>query len=395
MKNFLGHRLLFLYLAVFITIVGFGMVFPLLPFYAQRFGATPVQLGFLAASFSIAQFLAAPIVGRLSDRYGRKPVLTIALLGTSASFFAFGFAPSLVWLFVSRAIHGAFSSGVFPIASAYIGDSTAKKERVAYMSKLTATLALGFIVGPAVAGMLAPIFPALPFLIAGLLALCNALFIFVFLRESLTKKAETFVLKEGLVNIGAIIRAFRGEFGTLFFLLFAWAFALSNLQVAIPLFVEEAFSFHEQQTGFIFAWIGTVAATIQWFFLSSITRKLGELPTMALGTVGMAIGQALISYAPAPAFLFIFISISTVGSALLRPTANAFLSERTKEGQGTTMGFAFSFESLGRVAGPLAAGVFIATWGIHSQFLLSAAILAIALLFLVKPLLVERLAQSG
>ena len=394
MKRVLGHRLLFLYLAVFITIIGFGMVFPLLPFYAQRFGATPVQLGLLAASFSFAQFLAAPVVGRLSDRYGRKPILTIALLGTSASFFAFGLAPSLIWLFVSRAIHGVFSSGVFPIASAYIGDSTIKKERVAYMSKLTATFALGFIVGPAVAGMLASIFPALPFLIAGLLAFCNALFIFVSLKESLTKKAEKFVLKEGLVNIGAIVRAFRGEFGMLFFLLFAWAFALSNLQVAVPLFVEEAFSFHEQQTGFIFAWIGTVAAAIQWFFLSSITKKIGELPTIALDAIGMALGQALISYAPAPALFFLFISISTVGSALLRPTVNAFLSERTKEGQGTTMGFAFSFESLGRVAGPLAAGVFIATWGIHSQFLLSAVVLLIGCLFLAKPLLVERIVQS-
>ncbi len=389
MKNFLGHRLLFLYLAVFITIVGFGMVFPLLPFYAQRFGATPLQLGLLAASFSITQFLAAPIVGRLSDRFGRKPIMTISLLGTAGSFFAFGFAPSLPWLFVSRAIHGAFSSGVFPIASAYIGDSTSKEERVVYMSKLTATLALGFIVGPAVAGLLASIFPALPFLIAGLLALCNALFIFVFLRESLTKKAEKFVLKEGLVNVGAIVRAFRGEFGMFFFLLFAWAFALSNLQVAFPLFAEEAFSFHEQQVGFVFAWIGTVGAIMQWFILPFVARRIGKIPTIAIGSASMALGQALIPLAPVPAFLFIFVSISALGSSFLRPTINTLLSERTKEGQGTTMGFAFSFESLGRVVGPLAGGIFITEWGIPSQFFLAAVVLLAGFLLLIKSALLE------
>lgn len=390
MKSFLSHRLLFLYLAAFITIVGYGMIFPLLPFYAQHFGATPLQLGFLAASFSIAQFLMAPVVGRISDRYGRKPVLITALLGTGGSFFAFGFAPSLFWLFVARAAHGAFSSGVFPIASAYIGDSTSKEERVVYISRLTATFALGFIVGPAVSGLLAGVSPAFPFFMAGLLALFNAAFIFFFLKESLTRKAENLVLKEGLVNVKAILHGFRGEFGTLFFMLFAWAFAIANLEVGFPLFAEQNLSLHEQQIGVVFAWIGTVAAFVQWVFLPMVTKRIGEIQTIIVGGISMAIGQALISYAPTMSVLFFFVSISTLGSALLRPTVNALLSERTKEGQGTTLGLAFSFESLGRVVGPLLGGFVINALGIQSQFLLGAGLLLSGALFFTKALLVER-----
>lgn len=368
------------------------MVFPLLPFYAQHFGATPLQLGFLAASFSITQFLVSPIVGRISDRYGRKPVLVVALLGTAGSFVAFGLAPSLFWLFIARAVHGLFSSGVFPIAAAYIGDSTSKEERVTYMSRLTATFALGFIVGPAASGLLAGFAPAFPFVAAGILAFLNATFIFFFLRESLTAKAEKLVLKEGLVNVKAILHGFRGEFGTLFFMLFAWAFALANLEVGFPLFAEQQLSFHEQQIGVVFAWMGSVAAFVQWVFLPFIVKKFGEFRTIIAGGLGMAAGQALISYAPNLGILFLFVSVSTLGSALMRPTVNALLSKGTREGQGTTMGLAFSFESLGRVIGPLVGGFLINAAGIHSQFLLGALFLIGSSLFFAKSVLVTKTA---
>lgn len=360
------------------------MVFPLLPLYAQRYGASPVQLGFLAASFSFTQFFAAPIVGRLSDRFGRKPILFIALLGTAVSFIIFGAASSLKWLFFSRALHGIFSAGVYPIAVAYVGDSTSKEQRIVYVSRLTAIFSLGFIVGPAVAGFLSGISHSLPFFVAGGLALLNAIFILFFVPESLKEKAERFVIREGLLNIKAMAHAFRGNFGTLFFLLFAWGFALSNLQVAFPLFASEQFSFDEIHIGLLFTSMGVTAALTQWIFLPRMARKMGELTTVALGVFIMALGQGLISFAPFPAILFLFVSISTLGSALYRPTINALLSEQTKEGQGTTMGLAFSFESLGRVVGPLSAGVLISVAGLHSQFLLAASVLFLGLFFFIR-----------
>lgn len=368
-------QLFFLYLASFITLAGFSMVFPLLPFYAQYFGATSTQIGLLAASFSISQFLSAPLIGRISDRFGRKPVLAISLAGSSLSFLIFGLAPSLAWLFIARTMHGIFSAGAFPIAAAYIGDITTKENRTKYMARLTAVQSLGFIVGPATSGLLSGIEITLPFFLASAVSLINALFIIFLLKESLAKKTEKLLIKKGVVNIKAIFANLKGEFGSLFLLLSAWAFAISNLQVAFPLFAEEKFSFTGVQNGFVFALMGTLGAIIQWIFLPKAVKIMGEHKTAAMGAMIMAAGQFLIPNAWSVAFLIPFILTSTLGGSLLRPTLNAILSKEAKEGQGTTMGIAFSFESLGRVMGPLAAALLLATLGTQSQFILTSLIL--------------------
>ena len=377
-------QLLFLYLAAFVSIIGFSMVFPLLPFYAQRYGATPTHLGLLAASFSISQFFVSPIVGRISDRFGRKPILAVSLAGTAFSFFIFGKAQSLAWLFIARILHGIFSSGAFPIAAAYIGDITSKEERVKYMGRLTGTFSLGFIVGPAAAAFLSGKSFTLPFFAASFVALINSLFILFFLPESLTNKAEKLNIKEGLMNIKAMFSVFRGELGVLFFLLFSWAFAISNYQVAFPLLAQEKFSFTGIQIALVFAFVGFVAAFVQWVLLPRVVRVISEFLTLAIGVFGMAAGQFLISLSPQAISLVVFSSISTCGSGFLRPTANAIISKKTKEGQGTTMGLAFSFESLGRVIGPLIAGVLISFFGARSQFILTSFVFLIGLLLLIK-----------
>lgn len=378
--------LFLLYLAVFVAISGFGMVLPLLPLYAQSLGATTGEIGLLAASFSLGQFFAAPIIGRISDRFGRKPVLAAALLGLSVSFLIFGLARSLPWLFFSRFLNGIFSSGAFPIASAYIGDTTRKEERVKYMGRLTATLSLGFIVGPAFAGFLSAYSVTLPFLVASAVAFVNSIFIFLFLPESLTKKAEKLVIREGFINLRVFASSLKGEFGIFFFLLFAWAFAISNFQVALPLFAEEKFAYSGTQIAWIFTVSGSVGAFIQFFVLPKVVKIVGKHPTVAIGTIIMAGGQFLISWATGTVFLFLFTSISTLGGSFLRPTINALLSEETREGQGTTMGLAFSFESLGRIGGPLLAGVLISAWGTQSQFIATAIVLAFGFLLMLKEL---------
>ncbi|MBI2450469.1 MAG: MFS transporter [Candidatus Nealsonbacteria bacterium] len=377
-------QLFFLYLASFITLAGFSMVFPLLPFYAQTFGATNAQIGLLAASFSIAQFISAPIIGRLSDRFGRKPILAISLAGSAVSFLIFGLSPSLAWLFLARTMHGIFSAGAFPIAAAYIGDVTSKENRVKYMGRLTATQSLGFIVGPAASGLLSGVSINLPFFAASAVSLINSLFIIFWLSESLTKKTEKLAIKEGLINLKAVVNGLRGEFGTLFFLLSGWAFAISNMQVAFPLFAEEKFAFTGVQNGFVFAFMGTLGAIVQWVLLPKAVKIIGEHKTAAIGVFIMAAGQFLIPTAPSVIFLTAFILTSSLGGSLFRPTINAILSKEAKEGQGATMGMAFSFESLGRVMGPLAAAILLTTLGIQSQFVLTSSILIIGVLLFLK-----------
>lgn len=369
-----------LYLAVFINIVGFGMVIPLLPFYAQSFGASNTQIGLLAASFSITQFLAAPFFGRISDRIGRKPILAISLFGSALSFLFFGLAQSLSWLFILRAIHGAFSAGAFPIASAYIGDTTSRQERTKYMSKLAAIFALGFVFGPVFSGILSGNNLTLPFFVASIVSAANAIFIWLFLPESLTKKEKGIVLREGLVNIGAMVNAFRGDFRIFFLLLFSWAFALSNLQLAFPLFSEEHFNFTASDNGYFFAFIGLVAALVQWVILPKISRFFIDTKVIAIGILFAAIGQFLVPWAKTIFGLYMVTAIYIFGSSMLRPLISSILSKETKEGQGTTMGLAFSFESLGRIAGPLLGGLLIGILDVRSQFVLSAVIFLISLI---------------
>lgn len=373
-------QLFLLYGAVFLAILGFGMIFPLLPFYAESFGATAFQLGLLAASFSITQFLTSPFIGRLSDRFGRKPILVFALVCTSISFALFGFAQSLAWLFAARILYGVASAGVFPIAVAYIGDITLKEDRVKYVSRLTSMFSLGFLAGPAAGGILASISPSTPFFIAALLTALNAFLMIMLLKESLSVKAEKSVLKEGLLNITRIVGGFRSEFILFFMLLFGWAFAISNMEIAFPLLSQQKFSFSETQIGFVFAGVGTLTTLVQWFLIPFMVKKFKERPTILLGSFLMVLGQTLVGFAWQAGVMLLFLGTSFLGSSLLRPTVQGVLSEETKEGQGTTLGLAFSFESLGRTAGPLIAGVVISLFGLQSQFKVTGFILFLIML---------------
>ena len=176
--------LFFLYLTVFINMVGFGMVFPLLPFYARNFNATPLEIGFLAASFSIVQFLTSPILGRISDRFGRKPVLVYGLRACTASMVIMGLAQSLTVLFIARSLHGAVSAAILPTGRAYIADVTKPQERVAGMGRVGAAFALGFLFGPAFGSFLVGFGGIhMPFFAAAAVSAFNAIFVFLFLPE--------------------------------------------------------------------------------------------------------------------------------------------------------------------------------------------------------------------
>lgn len=364
----MGKHFFWLYLTVFVNIVGFGMVFPLLPLFAQTFHATPWDIGLMAASFSLAQFIAAPFFGRLSDRFGRKPILAISIIGSAIAFLIMTVADNLTVIFASRIIHGAATAANFPIAQAYIADITPKEKRAEYMGKVSAFFSMGFIFGPAFGGFLGNFGFSLAFLSAGILTLLNLAIVLVFLPESITKKAERFVLREGLLNFKAIYHGLRGDFGVLFYLLFSWSFYISNFQVAIPLLTEAKFSMGPLENGLFFSITGFASTVAQWFLLPVVLRRIGEMKTILLGISLMILGQLFAPLMASVVIFYIFFVISVVGSGLKRPTVNAILSKGTKEGQGTTMGLAFSFESLGRIFGPVIAGLTIVRFGYNFPF---------------------------
>ncbi|MDO8573866.1 MAG: MFS transporter [Candidatus Daviesbacteria bacterium] len=376
--------LFFIYLTIFINIVGFGMVFPLLPFYAEHFNASGTTIGLLASSFAIAQFILSPIWGRLSDRYGRKPIIAIALLGLGLSFLLFGLANSLFWLFVARILQGSFSAASMPVAQAYVADVTSKDERIRGMGNLGASLAAGFIFGPGIGGMLSTISLSFPFFVASAVALVNFFSVLFFLPESLSKKSETLAIKEGFFNIKHMYRSLKGEMGSFFILTFLWSFALTNNEVSVPLFGSQMLGISVWTIGLFFSTQGVLAALMQSVLIYKITRFFGEHKTVVLGLSIMALGLFLVPFAKIPLFLLIFMVLMTLGSSMTRPTLASLVSKETKEGQGITMGIFSSFESLGRVFGPILGGWLFSSFGFHSPFTISAMLIFVTLIFVVQ-----------
>ncbi|MBI4096743.1 MAG: MFS transporter [Candidatus Levybacteria bacterium] len=373
-----------LYLTVFVNIIGFGMIFPILPLFAEKYQASSLQIGFIAATFSLGQFLFSPFFGRLSDRFGRKPIILSSMVISGVSYLMLFEADSLPLIFLARFLSGVSSAANFPVASSYIADITTRENRTKYMGKVSGVFSLGFVVGPVFGGLLGNGGFSSAFLAAAILSFANLLLAFFFLPESISQKAEKFVLKEGLLNVKAIYNGMRGDFSLLFLLLSLWAFYISNFQVAIPLFAQDKFNFGALQNGFFFSLTGIVAAITQWFLLPYIVKRVGEIKTIFAGILFMAIGQILAPLSANVMVFYLFFVISIFGSGLNRPSINALLSKGTREGQGTTMGLAFSFESIGRFVGPLAAGAVMGSLGLAFPFWITAALLLIGLFFFWK-----------
>lgn len=375
--------LFFIYFATFVNIIGFGMVFPLLPFYAREFQASELTIGLLAASFAVGEFFFAPIWGRLSDRFGRKPIISLALIGVSLAFLIFAVANSLFWLFVTRFLQGVFSSATFTGAAAYVADVTTKDERIKGMSKLGASVALGFIFGPAIGGILSSVNHQMPFFTASFLAFFNFILVLAFLPESISQKAEKLVIKEGFLNVKQMYHGLRGELGVLFILIFLWSYGLSNNQVTIPLFGAEVLIISAATIGIFFSLQGFTSAFVQWFLLAKITKKAGEHHTAVLGLTLMALSLFLMPFSPIPHVLAALMVGFSFGSAITRPTVQTMISKQTKEGQGTTMGIAASFESLGRMIGPILGGFVFYRLGYHLAFLMVVIVIAIMLFYVI------------
>lgn len=373
-----------LYVTVFINILGFGMVFPLFPLFAESFKASALDIGLMAASFSLAQFLTSPLLGRMSDRFGRKPIIVFSIITSAVSYVIAAFAPNLSILYLSRIIHGIASAGVFPIASAYIADVTSKEERASYMGKIAGVFSFGFMFGPVIGGLLGSFGFSITFIAAAIVSVFNLVFILTSLPESVTKKTEKLVLKEGLFNFKQVYHGLRGDFGVLFFLLFAWAFYIGNFQVTIPLYMQKLFLAGTLGNGIFFSITGTAATITQWFLLPLVVKRIGELRTILAGIGLMIFGQIFATVWASQSLFYLFFIISIMGSGLKRPTINAVLSKATHTGQGATMGLAFSFESLGRVVGPLIAGFAIARFGLKFPFWATVVVLIIGLVLFYK-----------
>jgi DHA1 family tetracycline resistance protein-like MFS transporter len=347
--------LIIIFITIFIDLVGFGIVIPVLPLYAEKFGASELVVGILVAIFSAMQFLAAPLLGRLSDRVGRRPVLLFSLIGTSLGFLMMGFAHALWLLFLGRIIDG-ITGGNISTAQAYIADVTPPEERSKGMGLIGAAFGLGFIFGPAIGGLLSGISPGAPFLFAAGLAAANATALFFLLPESLASENRS--VAGGRISLRQVMqesgsRALGGVMATYFFATVAFAM----LTATYALFANHRFAFDARHTGYMFAYVGLLGAVIQGGLLGRLVAQFGDKMLAVIGTAVFAVSVFTLPSSRSVTMLIIVSTGIAIGNSLMTPTLNGFASKSVSAAhQGRVLGVMASAASLARIIGPVLGG---------------------------------------
>ena len=361
-----NRKLITLFLIVFIDLLGFSIILPLLPFYAETFNATPLQIGFLVASYAAAQLLGAPLLGRLSDRYGRKPVLLISLTGTFIGFLILGFANSLWMLFLSRILDG-FTGGNISVAQAYITDVTDESNRARGLGMLGAAFGLGFIIGPALGGILSVYGFALPAFVAASLSMISILGVLFFLPESLSadKRAELEKQERQSFSLRNLWEAInRPRVGPILHVRFFYGLAFAIFQTIFPLYALYRFDLDARSTGFVLTYVGILVVFVQGFLVGWMAARFNEYRLIFWATVVM--GLTLFAWAIASSVIMLLVVLAPLAFAagFLNTLLNSTLSKSVfPEEVGGTLGLSASLESLTRVISPTIGGYLLGSIG--------------------------------
>lgn len=354
------RALLTIFFTVLLDLLGFGMILPLLPFYPQHFGVTDVDIGWLFASYSLAQLLLSPVLGRLSDRFGRRPLLLATLVLAVAAHLVFAFAGSFAVLLAARSASGVAASNL-GIAQAFIADVTTREDRSKGMGMIGAAFGLGFVLGPALGGVLGRWgHQAVP-LGAAALSAVNLLLALTWLPESRPaeiRRREGVERRGTWLDLAWIARLARqGPVFGLILLFFAVTLCFALMEATIALYCEDVFGFGHVETSWLFVFLGVVMVVVQGGLVGRITRTFGETRTIPTGIALIAAGLLLLPWAQPPwlPLLLTATGLLAVGAGLHNPSSLGLLSRLTPEDeQGRTLGVSRSFGALARVLGPLA-----------------------------------------
>ncbi len=369
--------LVIVFVTVFIDLLGFGIIIPLLPFYALHFGASAITVGALAMSFSLMQFLFAPIWGRLSDVIGRRPVILIGLIGSAVSYLTFGLAESLALLFVSRCLAGIAGANI-PTAQAFIADSTTPENRAKGMGMIGAAFGLGFIFGPAIGGFLSQWGYQAPALFAAALSFLNLLAAVFFLPESLPKGRRSPSRRGG--RLQAFERALaRPRLPTVLLVFFLIVSAFASFESMFALYSKARFGFDALTIGYLFALVGVVLAVVQGLLVGRVVRRIGEQRLAPTGVAVLSVGLGLVSFAPDVGTLAAVCAMIAVGMGFQSPSMLSMISQLSDPAdQGSAFGVSQSLGSLARIVGPLWGGFVFDRFGHTAPFISAAVLMLIA-----------------
>ncbi len=361
-------RLTTIFLVVLVDMLGFSLILPLLPYYAETFGATPTIVGLLVASYAAAQMIGAPLLGRFSDRFGRRPVLLISIFGTFVGFILLGVGGSLLVLFISRMLDG-LTGGNITVAQAYITDVTDEKNRAKGLGMIGAAFGLGFILGPAAGGLLSTYGYAVPSFVAAGLALINLVAVFFFLPESLTAEKRAALIARprtafSLASLSAAMR--RPRVGPLLHVRFFFGLAFAIFQSVFALYAQYRLNLDVRSTSFILTYVGVLSVIVQGFGVGRLTGRFSDRQ-LIMGSVSvMAVSLLAWALTPnVPILLLVLIPTAVSGGILNTVLSSALTKAVYPEEIGGTLGLAASVESVTRVLAPTVGGVLLqqaGTW---------------------------------
>ncbi len=368
-----------LFAAVLVDMLGFGIVLPLLPFYAESFGATPLQVTILFASFSAMQLAAAPFWGRVSDRVGRRPLLIGSLFASSFSYLLFGLAHSFWLLLLSRMAAGA-AGGTITIAQAYVADTTAHDERARGMGHLGAASGLGVMLGPAVGGAASQWWGlgAPGFVAAGFCAL-NGLAAFFFVAESHHKEHRTLRGQAGTLS-GWIRSMTAYPLSVMLSVYFLTISSFTAMTAVLALYLERSFGADQKDMALLFTLSGATTVVVRGALLGRMVKRVGESVTVRVGICSLLFSLVALPLIPSARWTMLVVVLYAIGAGTLFPALASLVSRATdRASQGSILGGSQVVGGLGRVIGPLWAGFFFQKAGFSSPFIVGAVLVVLAL----------------
>lgn len=373
-----NRNLLIIALIAIVNALGYGIIIPILYSYSHQYGLSDFQNGLLFAVFSLFQFISTPIIGRMSDKYGRRPLLILSISGTVVSFFLMAFAPSAIFLFIARALDG-ITAGNIPVATAVISDTTKPEHRAKGFGIIGASFGFGFVFGPAISALTVGVSPSLPFIIAGVISLIAVIITAVYLPETNQHIGE--VKKGKLFDFAKLYHAlFDPNVGITLIITLIYYLGFFSFIYAFQPYLINVLHFSANQVSLLYTMFGVIGLVTQLALVERLSQQFGIKKTFSYAILAVAIGfLCMILFRSVHMFVAAMIIVG-IPNAIVGPLINTILSRETdSKSQGTMLGLNASYMSIGQIFGPIAGGA-LASLSIIYPFILSAVLIFISFL---------------